>query len=432
MSKIILGDIIKKKTRIICVVSISLLIFISIFSSAAGQENDVSTKSESSWPTYSHDYQRTGYTEVPLSENGGEMKWKYKAGENYPSSPTVDSDENIYFSSKEGLYSLNDAGEVNWIFDSNAASSPTIGPDGNIFVGTAEGKILCIDNQGEEIWSYRDPQGNLILSSPIVTDENVYITSTKPCRLYVLYKENGTERENKYLHPGFVSSPAIDSEGRIYLSGSDWFHPADYHPSTYAFYPNGTIAFRFIPEEYKDQTTIFSDPTIGKDGKIYVAFGEHLYSLNKNGDVEWQVEVGEITTNSPSIDKNGTVYVGTKEGLRGVTKDGIVWQMDIEDVSTPVISSDGCIIAGMNKSIYSVNIEDKQVNWKHGTDGRISTSPAVSEDGSIYVFSDDGNLYAIGSHEENDESPAFISSILFGTLATFAIIYRIKRRGDYT
>ena len=68
----------------------------------------------------------------------------------------------------------------------------------------------------------------------------------------------------------------------------------------------------------------------------------------------------------------------------------------IED--TPVIIDDGFIYFGQGWDLYAIN-NDGSFKWNYKTDGLISgSSPAIAEDGTIYVGSWDCKLYAINSN----------------------------------
>jgi len=49
----------------------------------------------------------------------------------------------------------------------------------------------------------------------------------------------------------------------------------------------------------------------------------------------------------------------------------------------------------MDSKLYAIDINGN-LRWTHSTDGFIYSSPAVSEDGKVYVCSQDGVLYALG------------------------------------
>ena len=65
--------------------------------------------------------------------------------------------------------------------------------------------------------------------------------------------------------------------------------------------------------------------------------------------------------------------------------------------SSPAIGTDGTIYVGSDdNNLYAIP-STGTIKWKLTTGGQINSSPAIGADGTIYVGSDDNNLYAIPS-----------------------------------
>ena len=66
-----------------------------------------------------------------------------------------------------------------------------------------------------------------------------------------------------------------------------------------------------------------------------------------------------------------------------------------QSVSSPVIGSDGTVYVGSNdKNLYAIN-PDGSKKWAYLTGDIVRSSPAIGSDGTIYVGSENGKLYAI-------------------------------------
>ncbi len=75
----------------------------------------------------------------------------------------------------------------------------------------------------------------------------------------------------------------------------------------------------------------------------------------------------------------------------------IEWSFIAEDTihSSPAIGADGTIYVGSHDGrLYAIN-PDGSLKWALATKGRVGSSPAIGADGTIYVGSLDSNLYAI-------------------------------------
>ena len=95
-----------------------------------------------------------------------------------------------------------------------------------------------------------------------------------------------------------------------------------------------------------------SSPAIGSDGTVYVASGERkLYAINgKSGVKLWEFVTGYVRASSPAIGSDGTVYVGSSNKLYAINgKSGVkLWEFETGDTvfSSPAIGSDGTVYVG--------------------------------------------------------------------------------------
>jgi outer membrane protein assembly factor BamB len=73
----------------------------------------------------------------------------------------------------------------------------------------------------------------------------------------------------------------------------------------YAINPDGTLRWRFETGD-----GVYSSPAIGSDGTIYVgSFDHNLYAINADGSLKWKFETGGTVKFSPAIGSDGTIYV---------------------------------------------------------------------------------------------------------------------------
>ncbi len=411
-----------------------IVIICMLFMVASIPQDIVSSGSitESPWPAFSKDYQQTGYTDIQIAGNDGKITWMYDVGDRVYSSPVIDSEGNVYFGAQDGLYSINKEGILNWIFKTDGISGyPTIDENNHIYFGTHLGEMYSISPEGEEIWGFQEPNYTPLSSPPVIYDGYVYIVSPIRGELFSFDKSNGAKQWNIYFHPQPPSFPALGKDGLIYSSTSSTYG-THYTGSTYAFYPtNGTIKFEFTPEKHDETITYFSThPIIASDGSIYVGFQNHIYSLNNKGDIIWKTQIEQITYHSPSVDIDGNLFVGTENGLVVLSSEGEeLWNIEMKNVSTPALSGDGYVVIGADKSVYAINTITREIVWKSEINNDI-TSPAIDVDGSIYVLTKDGVLYAIGEEVETRRIPFLTISTYFVICMVVVLYYQRKKEGD--
>ena len=121
-----------------------------------------------------------------------------------------------------------------------------------------------------------------------------------------------------------------------------------------------------------------SSPAVDADGTVYVGSSDkHLHAVNGDGTPKWTYETGGEIESSPAVGADGTVYVGSGDGsvyaVNAVGK--LKWKYTSSEVGA--CTPDG-IPGGSNKLCNS-----------------FLSSPAIGPDGTVYVASDDGYLYAL-------------------------------------
>jgi len=189
-----------------------------------------------------------------------------------------------------------------------------------------------------------------------------------------------------------VSSPAIGSDGTIYVGSKD--------TNVYAVDPNtGTSKWaRSIGGE------VVSSPAIGWDGTIYIGSPDNsLYALDPNtGNVQWTFATGGIIESSPSIGSDGSIYFGSNDGsVYALYPDGkLKWANSSPGVSvtcSPAVLYNGAIYVTAGNGIFMLSASDGTELAYNSLSNSISTSPIITSSSDLVVGSDDGYLYLLNS-----------------------------------
>jgi outer membrane protein assembly factor BamB len=304
--------------------------------------------------------------------------------------------------SVESFASEETGGEIVWQFsDPDGVSyspavtinSPTV-VDGTVYVGAIDGlngdSLYAVDAEtGEEVWKLTESLG-AVDSSPTVVDGTVFVGSLNGT-LYAVDGETG-EKEWEFTEPSasIYSSPTV-IDGTVYVGSDD--------SNLYAVDADTGERKWVFDEPSRD---VRSSPTV-IDGTIYV--GSHdstLYAIDaETGDELWRfAEPSSHIVSSPTV-VDGTAYFGSNEGVDG----GAVYAVDAE--TETATEADEWEFSEEARERFNTHADEI---WSFTEPSeRVDSSPTVA-DGTVYVGSHDGTLYAVnaqtGEHEWRFTEPS--------------------------
>ena len=330
------------------------------------------------------------------------------------------------------------------VTDKGYFNTPSIDDNGIIYAATSHGYIYAYDisNNGANKWTTTPLTINDVSLSTISigSDDHIYVTSSEG--LNVVDSSNG-ELLWKYFidlsglsvnDGNYNSSPTIDANNNIYFGGRD----------SYLYSIDGVN--RQINWRYKAGGAIQSTPVINSNqhiyftdniGFVYDLCGNsvnpatttpivpmHMINQSHNGissykspisepDISWSLPF--ISSNlyvlpSIAIDSSGTMYIGSNDGflyainsLTGIEQwrlslvtAGVTLQTSPDSLYTScLLSPDGTIFVGSKEGyLYAVN-PNGTLKWSYYTGGPLQSSPIMDSSGSIY-FGAGFNVYSIG------------------------------------
>ncbi|HOC78615.1 MAG TPA: PQQ-binding-like beta-propeller repeat protein [Methanofastidiosum sp.] len=206
----------------------------------------------------------------------GTYKWGYITGGQGIdiSSPAIGPDGTIYVGGNHELYAVKPDGSEKWkctIFNLNSKSSPVVGKDGTIYIaGQNSNQLHAVNPNGTTKWN--SSLGGMISASPAIgSDGTIYIgVADGVGGLCAVNPTNGIIKWKLTTIPKiYYSSAAIGPDNKIYVgAGND----------LYAISPEGAVLWNF-----PTSNGIWSSPAIGSDGTIYInSFDDKLYAIQSN------------------------------------------------------------------------------------------------------------------------------------------------------
>ncbi|TKJ43197.1 cell surface protein [candidate division TA06 bacterium B3_TA06] len=156
-------------------------------------------------------------------------------------------------------------------------------------------------------------------------------------------------------------------------------------------------------------------PAIAKDGTIYVACENGgLYAVNSSGEIIWQDTIYSARFKNLAIGENSRLYAGTKDNsIYAVTHHRKFNPEDTSQVGLPfydtkdryshpaylALAKDGTVFMAIYWRLIALDTSyyDFEPRWVFNSPelGRFECPPAIGMDGTIYLGSTDGKLYAL-------------------------------------
>ncbi len=288
---------------------------------------------------------------------------------------------------------------------------------------------------------------NISLSYPIIGYDGTIYSGP-----YAIDPENGVG--GRFGQGVFITPSCIGKDGTIYGLEYEFDECEGYKHYLCAVWPDGELYWKCPIGGIGDD--FYSFPVIGTDGTIYVGSRDgYLYAISQEGELIWRYDTGFEIRASPALGEDGTIYISNSRVVPNseffaITSDGeLKWQYELEGWShraSPSVWKDRVYIeAGV--WLYCLSAEDGSLKWRFGGLTRADNSPAVDEDGTVYLASNflyaltkDGNVkwrYPLVSDGISPLSPVidpngiiYVAGIQERSEGFAGVLYAITRDGE--
>ncbi|MBI2415799.1 MAG: PQQ-like beta-propeller repeat protein [Candidatus Kerfeldbacteria bacterium] len=356
------------------------------------------------WPMFHGNYTHSGYAAVKGPRHAT-LQWKFQAASGEvnsvpPNSVAIDAEGTIYVGGPTKVYALNTDGTEKWSKEYTNVQGPALSANGKTLYFAGNNQLVAVKTKnGKQRWAVA--MGNSTIFGPTIAEDGTIYQGSWDGYLYAINKDGTVKWQ--FLTGGAVSYPAtLGKKGTIYLGGGDAHSGPD--SIVYALKPDGTVKW-----QYDTGATRNGSPAVGKDGLIYVPTGSSLVVLNKDGTLAWELgpNMGDDDSDDGSDGDNGGNDNGGGEpppGDDGEQLNSIAAPGDIAGIITPALADDGTIYVGnSNGEILAIDGTTHTTKWTYQTGVSLTDStlygipsfPVVDKTGALYIGSVDGKMYAM-------------------------------------
>ena len=364
------------------------------------------------WTMFRGNRRRTGGADVagPRTAN---PKWVFRTqGRVYADAAISRDGQTIYVGSHDHhLYAVDLDGRKKWSFDAGGKiwTSPAISEDGNIYIGSDADTLFAISPSGKVLWKFitteiqkkGEPKPEAgrydVDTSPLLTDDGTVIFGCH-LKLIALRPAAGDLR---WAFTAGTGRAKIFSSAAQSLDGTIFFGTQ----GNYFFALNQTSEVQWTMKTGGDND---STPVVDLEGTVYFASDDgKIRAVGQGNKALWTVNAKAAIRAPLGLSHDGTLYASTYGGAPFVLALDAVsgeekWRFQIEPgigdfygiQSGVTTDSEGYVyFGGRDGYVYCLNPRGELV-WKHQTGDQVDASPVLGADGTLYIGSDDGRLYA--------------------------------------
>jgi hypothetical protein len=353
------------------------------------------------WTNNGANTQNTHQT-IYESQTNGEIVWSIQIDGEIAGDLTIDSNGNIYIATKDNIYSYTSDGVLNYVFvpdtRESSFSGTCIGRD--VVIAPKSGDTLYFINQnsGEKFGSSNLYQGSSVYAPVIDSNANIYIVSEYQTKTgtynlvkipYRLWEGGGNPILIDLGKYAPLASPTLNenvivvlSEGRLRIIDTKTLRSNS-----------------IITGDFKNVR-----PVVGEDDSIYAVLGDVIVAYNPQGTQLWKTR---ITGGA------GNQLFSDSEFLYATNSKGNLYKYDLANNGKEYLVSNlnvtSGVLIGLNRNLYFgcdnlfYAIDSKGgVLWKSDLGSKITGSPVMSMDGTIYVTSEDNKVFTLAHDDLRD------------------------------
>lgn len=335
-----------------------------------------------------------------------------------------------------------------WTMKIGRARHPlALGVDGTIYALLDTGVLMAIDPSGKVAWTQQAaPSDKIAIGPALGSDGAIYILCFNHLTIFA---PDGTLRTDMTLGTSGRGYGMAITNDRLYgqcmraglcafsigIMGPTWLWHVSLDGAAPIVLPDGTVVFghdSVVAIHDAPQSTLWIYPkggtmtpddehpnwfdvtptgysnlgavglSAGSDGTIYAYQENGLTAIDSTGQLKWEFKSVSLESREAVIGVDGAIYFPSSQDhcLYALRPEGkLLWKLETSTgVSQPLVGSAGTIFFLDGKTLRAVG-SDGRSKWSTDVDSGIMGFDAdsistLSDDGTLYIVSRGGTLYA--------------------------------------
>ncbi len=263
--------------------------------------------------------------------------------------------------------------------------APARGSDGSLYLGDSGALLTALAADGTPRWTRR--LRSPLRGSPVYLageDQVALVDSTGEVQVYT---SAGGKRWAHFLRSD-TTPVAVAPDGSVLVGAAAG--------EVYAFGQDGTVRWHT-----QLAGEVWSAPVVASNGTAYIATVDGtVVALDRRGRVQWQTHLRVPVAHTPLVGQDGRLYVADQQGQLSALEPEqgqLLWQYQAGSrlVAPPVQDRDGLLYVATDDDRLLAIAPDGTLAWWLLLRGTASSIPAIGADGTLYVPTSAGRLYAL-------------------------------------